>query len=155
MVSYGVAMLHLGNMANKEEEWEKAIDYYEQSMEIGERIGYRELQTRSVTNMGIVFRKMGVLKRSHELLVEAESLAESWARSSFKADLHLEFGYLARAEAEIQSGKERESRLLLSRERLMKAIAIYKELNHDRIGEIEEELKKLDEALNQDRSVAE
>ena len=154
MVSYGVALLHLGNMANKREEWGEAVEYYEQSMEIGERIGYRELQTRSITNMGIVLRKKGELLRSRELLQQAETLAQSWARDSFLADLYVEFARLDREEAEQSVGSERLDFINRSREFFQKGLKIYRELNHERVEVVEEELGAVEEVVKDSQPVS-
>ena len=96
LVSYGVALLHLGNLCHRQEDYAAARDYYEQSRELGERIGYRELHVRSLANIASVERSVGELDRALETFRLVERAASGWAEERFMADLSMERGMLAR-----------------------------------------------------------
>jgi predicted ATPase len=94
MVGYGAALLHLGNVTLRQEKYDEACGYYDQSRAIGQRIAHRELESRSIINMGVARRDDGDLAGARSCFDEAEEMIREWAPDIFRAEVMVEVAML-------------------------------------------------------------
>lgn len=151
MVSYGVALLHLGNVALHRLEHDEAIAHYEQSAEIGARIGYRELEIRSLSNIAIIHRERGDFAESQALFARVERAAKGWAGPEILIDLYKEMAMLCRSVADANAGRERARALEGAIERLNEAKGLAEKSGMG-VEEIVDEIAEIETAMREESS---